>query len=293
MAEAQRIGIIANPDKEGASELLNQLCSQFREKGLSVVLDHASAALCSEASSLSLEELANEVDLLVVLGGDGTILWVLRQLKHFVKPVAAINTGTLGFLTCATTDEAHQLVERIVNQDVIVTPRSVIDCELWIQGECVSKSVAANEITLCRDNTARVVHVEAHVGSRHISRYSGDGLILSTPTGSTAYSLSAGGPIVEPESDVFIITPICPHTLASRPLVVDDNHHVTFRVPKQRDKLSLLADGQWVATLESDAEIRLKKAGFTLDLITMPEQDFYDVLHRKLNWTGSATEDAC
>ncbi len=289
MAATPRVGIIANPSKEGADELLHELCGLFEKAGIEMFIDEDAASLCSKAKALPLQGLAASVDLLVVLGGDGTILWVVRQLKSSIKPVAAINTGTLGFLTCATTEEAALLVDQIAAGTYVTTPRSLVECELWVGDECLSQNIAANEVTLCRDNTARVVHVEAQIGERPINLYSGDGLILSTPTGSTAYSLSAGGPIVEPESDVFIITPICAHTLASRPLVVDDNHLVRFIVPEQRDKLSLLVDGQWIATIEQEAEIRMRKADFTLDLITMPDQDFYGVLHQKLNWMGSAT----
>ena len=135
---------------------------------------------------------------------------------------------------------------------------------------------------------SRVIHVEAHINDKLANRYTGDGLILSSTTGSTAYSLSAGGPLVQPDANVFVITPICPHSLANRPLVVDASSRILFESPKQRDDLSLLVDGQLVAVLSGNARIHLRRAAFSLTLVSMTDQDFYDVLHQKMGWTGTS-----
>ena len=288
MAETRRIGIIANPDKPGAGELLLDLVIQLRKGGLTVMLEERTAALVKLPDGVPLDQLSDRIDLLVVLGGDGTILWVLRQMGDRIKPIAAINTGTLGFLTCATAGESGQLVEALVSGSFTLSERLLIAGDLEREGRLEASFVALNEVTLCRAVASRVIHVEAHINDKLANRYTGDGPILSSPTGSTAYSLSAGGPLVQPDANVFVITPICPHSLANRPLVVDASSRILFESPKQRDDLSLLVDGQLVAVLSGNARIHLRRAAFSLTLVSMTDQDFYDVLHQKMGWTGTS-----
>jgi NAD+ kinase len=288
MAETRRIGIIANPDKPGAGELLLDLVIQLRKGGLTVLLEERTAALVKLPDGVPLDQLSDRIDLLVVLGGDGTILWVLRQMGDRIKPIAAINTGTLGFLTCATAGESGQLVEALVSGSFTLSERLLIAGDLEREGRLEASFVGLNEVTLCRAVASRVIHVEAHINDKLANRYTGDGLILSSPTGSTAYSLSAGGPLVQPDANVFVITPICPHSLANRPLVVDASSRILFESPKQRDDLSLLVDGQLVAVLSGNARIHLRRAAFSLTLVSMTDQDFYDVLHQKMGWTGTS-----
>ncbi|NLT69958.1 MAG: NAD(+)/NADH kinase [Verrucomicrobiaceae bacterium] len=288
MAETPRIGIIANPGKPGAGKLLSDLVNQMRGRGLSVVLEQKTARLADLSEGVPLAQLGDHIDLIVVLGGDGTILWVLRQMGERIKPIAAINTGTLGFLTCATAEESGQLVEALVSGNFTLSERLLIAGDLERDGRIEASFVALNEVTLCRAVASRVIHVEAHINDKLANRYTGDGLILATPTGSTAYSLSAGGPLVQPGSNVFILTPICPHSLANRPLVVDATNRIIFESPKQRDDLSLLVDGQLVAVLPGTARVHLRRAEFNLSLVSMNDQDFYDILNQKMGWTGTS-----
>jgi NAD+ kinase len=288
MAETPRIGIIANPDKPGAGVLLLDLVNRLRDGGLTVLLEEKTAALVKLPDGVPLDQLSDRIDLLVVLGGDGTILWVLRQMGEKIKPIAAINTGTLGFLTCATAEESGQLVEALVSGTYTFSERLLLAGDLEREGRIEASFVALNEVTLCRAVASRVIHVQAHINDKLANRYTGDGLILSTPTGSTAYSLSAGGPLVQPDANVFVITPICPHSLANRPLIVDASSRIIFESPKQRDDLSLLVDGQLVAVLSDNARVHLRSAAFSLTLVSMTDQDFYDVLHQKMGWTGTS-----
>lgn len=288
MAETPRVGIIANPAKKGARELLRDLIARFADREIPVVIEDESACLIDSDEGVPFDALGDRIDLLVVLGGDGTILWVLRQLGEKVKPIAAINTGTLGFLTCATAEESGRLVEAIATGEYEQTDRVVIAGEFEQNGEVIEQFVGLNEVTLCRGNDSRVIHVEAWVNGSPANRYTGDGLILATPTGSTAYSLSAGGPLVQPGANVFAITPICPHTLANRPLVVGADSQIIFDAPEQRDDLSLLVDGQLVATISDPATIRMRKAEFSLPLVSLPGQNFFGVLQQKLGWKGTA-----
>lgn len=288
MAQTPRIGIIANPDKPGADKLLIDLVSRLRGGGLTVLLEEKTAALGNLPGGVPLAQISDLIDLLVVLGGDGTILWVLRQLGEKTKPIAAINTGTLGFLTCATAEESGQLVEALVSGSYTFSERLLLAGDLERDGRIETSFVALNEVTLCRAVASRMIHVEAHINDKLANRYTGDGLILSTPTGSTAYSLSAGGPLVQPDANVFVITPICPHALANRPLVVDASNRIIFESPTQRDDLSLLVDGELVAVLTESARIHLRRAAFRLTLVSMSDQDFYDILNQKMGWTGTS-----
>lgn len=288
MAKTPRVGIVANPAKDGARELLLDLIQMFEERDVALFFDEATAAMTSDRSGLPFDEVSDSVDLFVILGGDGTILWVLRQLQEKVKPIAAINTGTLGFMTCATTQESKVLVEAITSGNFAESHRVLIHGEFEMDGEVKQSFFALNEILLCRGVDARGIHVEAHINGKFANRYSGDGLILSTPTGSTAYSLSAGGPLVDPDADVFIITPICPHALANRPLVVDGQSVLAFDAPEQRDDLALMVDGKLVASISDPARVRMRRAAFDLPLISLPGQDFYRILNQKLGWTGTS-----
>lgn len=288
MAEAPRIAIVANPAKEGARELLASLVEKFTGRDMAPLLDPGAASLLGDSEGMPLLELAERTDLFVVLGGDGTILWVVRQLQEKIKPIAAINTGTLGFLTCATEEDCDELVEALATGAYVQTDRIMIAGDLERDGMPTETFVGLNEITLCRSVDARVIHVEAVIDDRVANRYTGDGLILATPTGSTAYSLSAGGPLVQPGSDVFVVTPICPHTLANRPLVVCATSKLVFNVMEQRDDLVLSVDGQLVAHITELASVKMEKARFSLPLISLPDQNFFGVLNQKLGWTGSS-----
>tara|TARA_B100001093_G_scaffold518410_1_gene603102 strand:- start:15424 stop:16293 length:870 start_codon:yes stop_codon:yes gene_type:complete len=288
MAKAPRVGIIANLSKSGAKELLADLLLRFETAKIEVSLDLRTADLAGQSGGLQLEEFIEVVDVIVVLGGDGTILWLLRQLREKVKPMAAINTGTLGFLTCATEEESGKLVNALATGEYQQTDRIILSGSFLLNGEKREEFVALNEVTFSRGVGSRVIHVEAWVNGRMANRYTGDGLIVATPTGSTAYSLSAGGPLVQPGADVFVVTPICPHTLADRPLVVGASSQVSLKAPEQRDDLALYVDGRLLVEFSDPAEVKLELASFTLPLISLPDQDFYTVLHRKMGWAGSA-----
>lgn len=272
--------------------LLHDLVDRFRRAGREVCLEEATAALAGLSGGMTLPEFGEAVDLIVLLGGDGTLLWLVRQMGPKIKPVAAINTGTLGFLTCATEEESGALVDALVEGTYILSERLLIAGELEHNGGPVGETFyALNEVTICRAIASRVIHVEALVNGVFANRYTGDGLILSTPTGSTAYSLSAGGPLVQPDAGVFVLTPICPHSLANRPLVVDASCQLVFETPPQRDELSLLVDGQLVGVLSEPARVHLRRAEFSLPLISLPHQDFFGVLHHKMGWTGTSIRE--
>lgn len=295
MAEAPqspRVGIVANPEKSGGKALLKDLLNRFRSVGISVSLEMLTARNIGRKTGKGLADLNDAVDLMVILGGDGTILWALRQLQEKIKPLAAINVGTLGFLTCATAEESDAFVEGIAGGTYKLSERALIHCRLHLAGRKTESFIALNEVTLSRGDRSRVIHIDAMINGLFSNRYTGDGLILATPTGSTAYSLSAGGPLVAPSAGVFILTPICPHTLANRPLILDAESHVSLRVPNQRDDLYMMVDGRRVAQITDNTNIEIDRSDFSLKLVQLEGQNFYGTLHQKLGWTGSAIKES-
>jgi len=295
MAE-KHIGLIANLDKDGAVELLAKLMRDLRASGQTVHF-HKEAAEALDAAGIEIEnpplelgKLAEISDLLIVLGGDGTLLNIAAQLREKAKPLAAVNTGTLGFLSCVTSDETGRLVEAIKDSSFEISRRRILTAELRHGDHPVEIYTALNELVVGRGTTSRTIHVEARVDGEFVNHYSGDGLIVATPTGSTAYSMSAGGPIVHPASPVMLITPVCPHTLANRAIVVSDSSEIELLIADQRDPLYLTADGRGIAEVDQEVHIKITRAQFELPLVSLNGDSFFSVLKGKLGWYGSAVK---
>jgi len=295
MAE-KHIGLIANLDKAGAVELLAKLMRDLSATGQTVHFHRESAAALSAAGvevenpPLDLPMLAEVSDLLIVLGGDGTLLNIAAQLREKAKPLAAVNTGTLGFLTCVTSDETGRLVEAIKDSSYEISPRRILSAEVRHGSHPAESFTALNELVIGRGMTSRTIHVEARVDGEFVNHYSGDGLIVATPTGSTAYSMSAGGPIVHPGAPVMLITPVCPHTLANRAIVVSDSSEIELLIADQRDPLYLTADGKGIAEVDKEVHIKISRARFELPLVSLNGDSFFNVLKGKLGWYGSAVK---
>ncbi len=284
-----RVGIIANLIKPGVALVLQGLMAAFEDAGVPVTLDHSAAEpLGRPEEGKDLKDVAEQVDVLVVLGGDGTILNVCGRLGACMKPLAAVNIGTLGFLTCVTAEDSARLVELLASGDYPVSHRSIIRARvLESDGEEKLDHIGLNEITISRGTISRLVHLETWINGEPLNIYSGDGLIISTPTGSTAYSLSAGGPIVEPNSDVFVLTPICPHSLSNRAIIVKDDNLIEIHAPEQRDQVFMTVDGGFVTEIRPEQRIEVSRADFDLPLVTMPDASFYGIVRQKLGWSGS------
>lgn len=226
--------------------------------------------------------------MLVVLGGDGTILRTARLLGPAVKPIASINTGRLGFLTTGTEAEVDRLIATILSQSWRLTRRSVVEASFRsASGESFTEG-GLNEITVTRGSFSRMIRLEVRVDGEFLNRYSADGLIVSTPTGSTAYSLSAGGPIIAPDAGVFCLTPICPHALSNRPLVVSDTVTIEIQPVEPIDELLLNVDGGPAFVPGISHPVRIRKAPWTVPLVTFREHSFHSILRDKLRWTGDS-----
>mgnify|MGYP003639379349 CR=1 FL=1 len=285
--DTPRVGIVANVDKPEAAKVVDRLRAEFGKLDVVAHLDQSTAEFCGHPGGKSLDELVEEVDLMVLLGGDGTLLHLASELGPRVKPIAAINTGTLGFLTLGTVEDLPEITRLIASRSYQLSERSVIAVTTYEPGEAPKVRYALNEVSISRGAATRAVKVDAWVRGEFLTTYSGDGLIVATPTGSTAYSLSAGGPIIVPNSGVFVLTPVCPHSLSSRPLVVSNQSPIEITTPEQRDEVVMTVDGQKAHLMNGDTRLEIALADYKVPLVTSPGASFFGVLRQKLDWSGS------
>ncbi|WP_367875176.1 NAD(+)/NADH kinase [Luteolibacter sp. Populi] len=282
-----KVGIIANTDKPGARATIDRLSNALSARGLSYYLDKEASAFCGLADGLDGPMLAATCDVIAVLGGDGTMLNAVAKLGATDKAIAGINIGTLGFLTTCTDGEIDVFVEALISGEYKTSRRTLLTATIISADGSKRDFHALNEIVLARGQTGRLVSLSAYVDGELLNHYRADGLIVATPTGSTAYSLSAGGPLISPASGVFVITPICPHTLSQRSLVIWDDNLVELS-PENADEAPMLftVDGREVVTIDHGDRIQVRKAAHVLNLLRLPGHSFYAALRQKLNWRG-------
>jgi NAD+ kinase len=281
------VGILANPQKAGALQALLALRAALDAHACRWVLDLQAAAMLGETGGIPAAEFSRHVDVAAVLGGDGTMLDVLCRLGDFDKPVAGINIGRLGFLTSCTDAELDAFAAALTAGRFTTSVRSLLAVTILRAGQAHSSFIALNEVTLARGETGRLVSVSAAVNGELLNHYRADGLIVATPTGSTAYSLSAGGPLIAPSAAVFVITPICPHSLSQRSLVLSDDSVVEIS-PEALDSGPMLftVDGRDTTRIEPGDRIVVKKAAHSLHLLLLEDRSFYQALRQKLRWQG-------
>jgi NAD+ kinase len=281
------IGLIAHTGKEGVAELTRTLASELERAKLTVLLEAATAALAGLPDGRAVGDLGREAELLVVLGGDGTILHTVGQLGENIKPVFGINMGALGFLTCANSNAYADAVKCIVDGKMVFSERTLLDVSVKIAGGKSSRMVALNDVVLSRGEVSRLVRLKASVNGETLTEFNADGLVVATPTGSTAYSLSAGGPILAPESGAFVITPICPHVLTNRSIIVDENAVIEIEVTEREYPVFLTVDGREPLRIECGTGVEIRKSNRVLPLASLPGVSFFGVVRQKLKWSGS------
>lgn len=292
----ERVGVVARRSHERLSPLLARLHRVVGEHGLEIRYEAENLEDAPEgASELRIEE--EPVDLLISLGGDGTLLRTSRLGAGRGTPILGINIGHLGFLTSAGENEMEATFARTVEGDYVLDRRFTLRARVESsEGETTATYSALNDFVIHKGGTARVTSLDLHVGEGRdrdaIGSFTADGVILATPTGSTAYSMSAGGPIIVPDVECIVVTPICPHTLAVRPLVIAADRAVRIRALDRPDDLVLTVDGQQGCVLDPDDEVIVEKDDVVVSLIRFPGQTFFGTLRRKLNWAVRSQEGA-
>jgi NAD+ kinase len=280
------LGLIAHAGKEGAAPLVKAVATELQRRKASFLMEKATASLIGAESALDEAALAERCDILLVMGGDGSILRALHRSGGHIRPIFGINIGSLGFLTTLGSDEYLRAVDSILAKDYILSQRSLLDVAISGNGVVTPLERALNEVTISRGERSQLVRLQASVGGAPLTEYHADGLIIATPTGSTAYSLAAGGPILMPDSGALVITPICPHVLSNRSLVISDRSEVVIRAVGNQH-VFVTVDGRQPHALGPGQEVLLSLSPKTLPLAMMPETTFPDVLRQKLKWTGS------
>ena len=284
MRTVNTIGIISKPDAPHGGEVVPRLLAWLAEHNLTARYDFVTAAYAGRNDGLALDQVPENCDMVIVLGGDGTLLIAAKAIGEREIPLLAVNLGSLGFLTALTADELFPELARALKGHHRIGHRRMINCKLDRHGETIAQYLALNDVVLSKAPEARMVEIDAWVGHHYVCSYRGDGLILSTPTGSTAYSLSAGGPIVFPTVAAFCLTPICPHTLTNRPVIVPDSDVISFTVRAPDDAIFLNIDGQQGMVLKSGDRVLCRAAKHALRLIRPPRLLYFDVLRQKLHW---------
>ena len=281
----KKIGIISKPKKKEVREIVQPLLQWLRERDVEVFMDRETGSILETTEHcLSRNEMPAQVDLLVVLGGDGTLLATARALNRKPVPILAVNLGGLGFLTVITREEIYATLEAVLSGNFRTERRVQIEGELIRADEAIASFLALNDVVLNKGAIARILDFDLHIDGEFVSTYKSDGLIVSTPTGSTAYSLAAGGPIIIPSVAAFIITPICAHTLTNRPLVLPDTVKIEVVVKSQREAAYLTVDGQVGIAAYSEDLVRLRKACSYVELVQPPTLSYFQVLQQKLKW---------
>ncbi len=283
-----RIGLIANDGKSGAGALVGEVAAAFERENLPFTIEARTAGLIGRESAAAPADLARTCDLLVVLGGDGTMLKVMHELHHELPPILGINLGTLGFLTCVSSKDWPKAVEAIAAGTFQVSKRSLLDVQVRRGAQVLHRRLALNDAVVTRGELSRLIRLNVFVDRAMLSEYNADGLIVATPTGSTAYSLSAGGPVLTPDSGAFVITPICPHVLTMRPVLVSDRALIEVCSAVADDDVFLTLDGQDHLRVGAEDRVRITQAPQTLALALLPGVSFFEVLRQKLKWSGSA-----
>lgn len=281
------IGLIAHTGKIGAGELVNQLRSELEHAGVTVQLESETAALIAAKRGHTIAQLGQIADLLVVLGGDGTILQVVSHLGDRIRPIFGINIGSLGFLTCLNSSGYREAVESIVSGNFDFSDRVLLSVELQRPGEQRDAVLALNDAVISRGEISRLIRLRTRVNGEPLTEFNADGLVIATPTGSTAYSLSAGGPILAPESGVFVITPICPHVLTNRSVIVEDRSIIEVEPGEPDYPIYLTVDGRSPELLEFGSIVTIRRSEKILPLAVLPQTSFFSVVRQKLKWSGS------
>lgn len=285
----KKVGIVANIAKEKSPEYTAALRGWMLARGLEVYLEEGIAAKIGFPHGVDKEQLWTLVDLIVVFGGDGTLLRTARLVRDRDVPIVGINLGVFGYLTEVNLDEMYSAMEVILTGDFQIEKRMMLDVEIEGGGEPLREGTVLNDVVINRMNLSRIVQLETMVDGRYLTTFKADGLIVATPTGSTAYSMAAGGPIVFPEMNSILVNPICPHTLTNRPVILPGSAVVQVMLNTLEQGATVTLDGQVSFTVKHGERITIRKSRYITKLVSSPHRGYLEILRTKLGWGGFPT----
>jgi len=274
------VGVLLRPSTPELKSLFFRVKKAFEAKGAEVAIEAISAGMIGVLGQ-EFDTLCQRSDLLVCIGGDGTLISLARRSYAWHKPILGINAGTLGFLTDINPDEIESFVDKLYGGEFRIDERMMMEARLQREGE-QTVMFAFNDIVISRPSISKMVNVDAYIDKKWFNTYFGDGLIVSTPTGSTAYNLAAGGPVTFPLTDAFILTPICPHSLTQRPLVIPADFEIELKTPEKESLV--IVDGQEQYDFGPEDTLIIRKAAVGARLVHRIERNYFDVLREKLSW---------
>lgn len=278
----KKVLLVYRLESHPALQLAKEVSQWFLNKGIKVV-SHPNQKLGKGVTPLKENEI-RKLDLALVLGGDGTYLEAVRLLKDHTAPVLGVNLGSLGFLTVVRADDIYQAIENTLAGKMQIRPRSVIHIEVHRDGKKRSEFCALNDAVIERGELSQILSVAVYIESQLISPIKADGLIVATPTGSTAYNLAAGGPILHPDVKALVVTPICPHSLTNRPLIVPEDDEMSFKIAGKSQKAYLTVDGKRAVELKAQDEVVIKRASHQHLLLRKPTDNYFNLLREKLKF---------
>jgi NAD+ kinase len=284
MPDIETVGIISKPAIPNAAAIVPDLLTWLEARGIRARYDRDTAEYARRPGGLPRPEVPDGTQLLIVLGGDGTLLSAARAVGGRDIPVFAVNLGGLGFLTAITREELYPELERALRGEQRIAKRRMLHCERLRDGAPPASYEALNDVVITKSSIARMIDLETHVDAHYVCTYKADGLIVATPTGSTAYSLSAGGPIIFPSVAALCMTPICPHTLTNRPVLVPDSSVIQIICRGNTHQAYLTIDGQVGEPLREGDVLMCRSSSHSISLIRPPKMLFFDVLREKLKW---------
>ena len=290
VSSIQRVGVVVKPHQPDALQTLCRLAEWLNERGITLLggpdiererIEHETG--CS-VQVVEQNQLATSVDLMLVLGGDGTMIATARMVGDAEVPVMGVNYGGLGYLAEFRIEELFDALESILKGQYKLEKRVMLAVELFRGEEHVSGNRVLNDVVINKSALARIIEIEAYLNQQFVNSFRADGLIISTPTGSTAYNLSAGGPVIYPSMNAIVITPICPFTLSNRPIVVPDDAEIELRLKTEQEEVALTLDGQVGFPLKVEDRVVIHKSRTTFNLVQPMNRNYFEVLRDKLRW---------
>jgi NAD+ kinase len=278
-----RVNIVCKRKKEAALAAARGIIDRYGSSA-DIALDEECARQIGYGKAFEPEHVADNAELIVVLGGDGTLLSVARQVRGRDVPILAVNLGGLGFLTEISLEELPEMLTRVFAGDYRTSTRAMLDVAVERAGEEIFALSLLNDAVIAKDALARIINIETYVDNDYLTTFRGDGLIVSTPTGSTGYSLAAGGPILHPSLEQIVLTPICPHMLTNRPIIISREVKVRAKLVSPDEKVILTLDGQVGLPLDYMDEVVIRKSAFSVTLIQSEARGYFEMLRNKLKW---------